>query len=160
MKLVAVLVLAGACASNPPHPEHSMSKTDPKLQLEAFMQAVFNRGDVAAADTFVDAAFVDHAPWPGHPGTLAGFKAGLTEIRTAFPDLKVELARVVLEGDLLVGHLTISGTQLGPYMGAPASGKTFRIEAVDILRLHDGKAVEHWGVMDVAGMSAQLGLTP
>lgn len=137
-----------------------MSKTDPKLQLEAFMQAVFNRGDVAAADTFVDAAFVDHAPWPGHPGTLAGFKAGLTEVRTAFPDLKVEVARMVLEDDVLVGHLTISGTQLGPYMGAPASGKTFRIEAVDIIRLRDGKMVEHWGVMDVAGMSAQLGLTP
>lgn len=160
MKLFAVLVLAGACASNPPQPEHSMSKTDPKLQFEAFMQAVFNRGDVAAADTFVDAAFVDHAPWPGHPGTLAGFKAGLTEVRTAFPDLKVELARMVLEGDVLVGHLTISGTQLGPYMGAPASGKTFRIEAVDIMRLRDGKMVEHWGVMDAAGMSAQLGLTP
>ena len=137
-----------------------MSKTDPKSQHEAFMQTVFNRGDVAAADTFVDAAFVDHAPWPGHPGTLAGFKAGLTEIRTAFPDLKVELARTVLEGDLLVGHLTISGTQLGPYMGAPASGKTFRIEAVDIIRLRDGKMVEHWGVMDAAAMSAQLGLAP
>lgn len=46
-------------------------------------------------------------------------------------------------------------------MRTPASGKTFRIEAVDIIRLRDDKMVEHWGVMDVAGgMSAQLGLTP
>lgn len=137
-----------------------MSNTNHKQYLDAFMQEVMNRGNVAAADTYVDAAFVDHAPWPGQPGTLAGFKAGLAEFRTAFPDLKVDLERAVVEGDLVVGHLTFSGTQLGPFMGAPASGKTFRIEAVDIIKLRDGKMVEHWGVMDAAGLVTQLGLTP
>lgn len=138
-----------------------MSNTsNSKQRLEAFMQDVFNRGDVAAADTYVDPAFIDHAPWPGHAGTLAGFKAGLVEFRAAFPDLKVDLTRAVVEGDLVVGHLTMSGTQLGAFMGAPASGKTFRIEAIDIIKMRDGKAVEHWGVMDAAGLAAQLGLAP
>jgi steroid delta-isomerase-like uncharacterized protein len=129
-----------------------------KQRLDGFVNDVFIRGDVAAADAYLDPTFVDHAPWPGHPGTLGGFKAGLTELRAAFPDLKVDLARTVVEGDLVVGHLTLSGTQLGAFMGAPASGKTFRVEAVDIIKMRDGMAVEHWGVMDMASMAEQLGL--
>lgn len=54
--------------------------------------------------------------------------------------------------------MTISGSQLGEFMGAPATGKTFSIEAIDIVRMTDGRIAEHWGVMDAAGMAGQLGL--
>lgn len=161
MKLLVLLGLASACASNATHTESpTMSNSNAKERLDSFINAVFNGNDASAADAYVDPAFVDHAPWPGQPGNLAGFKAGLAEFRTAFPDLKVDLERAVVEGDVVVGHITFSGTQLGPFMGAPATGKTFRVEAIDIIKLRDGKMVEHWGVMDVAGMAAQLGLAP
>ena len=44
--------------------------------IEAFFQTVFNRGESNAADRYIGSTFVDHSPWPGHPPTLAGFKAG------------------------------------------------------------------------------------
>ena len=43
-------------------------------------------------------------------------------------------------------------------MGVPATGKTVAIDVMDILRLEDGKLVEHWNVVDVAGMMRQLGV--
>ena len=52
----------------------------------------------------------------------------------------------------------MSGSQLDPFMGKPATGKTFNIEAVDIVRMSKGRIVEHWGVIDTAAMAAQLGL--
>lgn len=162
MQRIALLTFAttvAACAAGNPQPEKPMT-TDSKQRINAFVQDVFNAGDVGAADRYIDAAFVDHAPWPGHPGTLAGFKSGLVEFRAAFPDLRVDVERVIVEGDTVVGHLTMSGTQLGAFMGAPPSGKTFRIEAVDIVTMRGGKMVEHWGVFDAAGLAQQLGLAP
>ena len=127
--------------------------------IEAFFQAVFNRGDTDAADRYIESTFLDYAPWPGHPATLAGFKAGLAELRNSFPDLRVTVERTVAQDDLVVGHLRMSGTQLGAFRGAAASGKTFGIEAIDIMRIQAGRIVEHWGVIDEAGIARQLGIS-
>lgn len=127
--------------------------------IEAFFQTVFNRGESNAADRYIGSTFVDHAPWPGHPPTLAGFKAGLAEMRASFSDLRVTVERTVAQDDLVVRHLKISGTQLGEFMGASASGKTLGIAAIDIMRMQGGRIVEHWGVMDEAGIARQLGIS-
>ncbi len=131
-----------------------------QTHLEGFVEEVFNQGKIEATDRYIDAAVVDHAPWPGHPATRAGFKSGLAEMRAGFPDLLVDVERVVTQGDLVVGHYKMSGTHLGEFMGAPASGKTFNIEAIDIVRMKAGRIVEHWGVIDEAAMARQLGLAP
>jgi predicted ester cyclase len=55
---------------------------------------------------------------------------------------------------------TATGTQKGDFNGAPASGKSFSIEVIDILRLANGKVIEHWGISDDAAMMRQLGITP
>jgi len=124
-----------------------------------FFEDVFNRGDIEAADRYLDASLIDHAPWPDQPPTVAGFKAGLSALRSSFPDLHIEVERSVAEGDLVVGHCTMSGTHLGEFMGAAPSGKTFSIESIDIVRMRDGRIAEHWGLIDDAGMARQLGLS-
>ena len=123
-----------------------------------FFDVVVNRGDIGAADKFFQSSLIDHAPWPGQTADVAGFKAGLAEMRKSFPDLRVTVERTVAQGDLLVAHLKMSGSQLGKFMGAPASGKTFSIEAIDIVRMTDGRIAEHWGLMDAAAMAGQLGM--
>jgi steroid delta-isomerase-like uncharacterized protein len=89
--------------------------------------------------------FHDHAPWPGHSHDRAGFRDGLSEMRGAFPDLRIAVRQTIADGDRLAVHFSISGTHLGPFMGTPASGKTFEVEAIDIVRLRDGCIAEHWG---------------
>ncbi|MCB1909702.1 MAG: ester cyclase [Rhodocyclaceae bacterium] len=127
--------------------------------LSDFIEVVFNRGDTEAADGYFEPSLVDHAPWPDQPATVAGFKAGLAELRSSFPDLRMVLERTVVEGDLVVGHCTMSGTHLGEFMGAAPSGRTFSVEAIDIVRMRDGRIAEHWGVVDEAGIARQLGLS-
>ncbi len=39
-------------------------------------------------------------------------------MRTSFPDLPVAIERTVAQVDLLVAHMRISGSHLGPFMGA------------------------------------------
>ncbi len=110
--------------------------------IAAFFQAVFNRGDADAADGYIESTFLDHAPWPGHPATLSGFKSGLAKLRSSFPDLRVTVECTVAQDDLVVDHLKMSGTHLGSFMGAAASGRTFGIEAIDIMRIRGGRIAE------------------
>jgi steroid delta-isomerase-like uncharacterized protein len=121
-------------------------------------EAAFNGRDQGQVADLFTPDFVDHAPWPGHSADAAGFAAGLDEMVAAFPDLRVDVQRTVAQGDMLTTHFTVSGSQLGAFMGAPASGRTFNVEAIDILRLRDGRVAEHWGVMDTGAMADQLGL--
>ena len=81
-------------------------------------------------------------------------------MRTSFPDLSVAVERVIAQDDLVVGHYKMSGTHLGDFMGAPASGKTFNVEAIDIVRMKDGRMVEHWGVLDAAMRRASARIQP
>ena len=54
----------------------------------------------------------------------------------------------------------MTAPQKGDFNGTPASGKTFSVDVYDLIRLSNGKAVEHWVPSDDAGMMAQLGATP
>ena len=125
-----------------------------------FYQTVFQTGDTEAIDVLVADDFVDHAPWPGHPATRQGFQSGMTEMRSAFPDLKIEPLKMIEEDDKVAVLVRISGTQHGEFMEHAPTGSTFDIEGVDILRIREGKLIEHWGVMDAEQMLAQLRLAP
>jgi predicted ester cyclase len=61
------------------------------------------------------------------------------------PDLTPKSVEPMLaDGDLEAGRVILSGTHQGELMGVPASGKTVEFESIDIIRLEDGKVVEHW----------------
>ncbi|MCC7540197.1 MAG: ester cyclase [Deltaproteobacteria bacterium] len=132
--------------------------SDRKVLVREFVDAVMSEGDVAATDRYLDASFVDHQPFPGHPGTRDGFKAGLAEMRAAFPDLRVNVEDVIEEGDKIALRVVMTGTQTGGFMGAPPSGRTIRVEGIDVVRVCAGKMVEHWGLMDTPTMLEQLGI--
>jgi predicted ester cyclase len=92
------------------------------------------------------------------PPTAQGQKAFVTMFRAAFPDLHYTIDDTVAEGDRLVQRTTAHGTMKGDFMGMPASGKEATWSEIHIVRFDaDGKAVEHWGVVDQLGMLAQLG---
>jgi predicted ester cyclase len=45
-------------------------------------------------------------------------------------------------------------------MGIPATGKRVTVRVMDFIRIRDGKVAEHWNIVDVAGLLAQLGAMP
>ena len=75
----------------------------------------------------------------------------------AFPDFAAEIKFMVAEGDLVATLKTFSGTHEGPFIGIPPTGRHATFDAFDLLRIRDGQIVEHWVVLDVAGVMRQLG---
>ena len=54
----------------------------------------------------------------------------------------------------------MSGTHQGTFVGIEPTGRRFAQRQVHILRMQDGKAVEHWAVRDDLGFMQQLGAAP
>ena len=77
-------------------------------------------------------------------------------LRPAFPDLKVVIHELVAEGDKVTTRKSFHATHKGEFFGVPASNKNVSMEVIDIIRLRDGKYVEHWGILDMQGLMGQI----
>jgi predicted ester cyclase len=80
--------------------------------------------------------------------------------RTAFPDGKMTVDDIIVEGDLVGIRNTWHGTQTESFYGIPPSGKTVHVTSVGLDRVKDGQVVEGWGELDMVGMMQQLGAMP
>lgn len=120
---------------------------------------IMSAGDLAELDALIADDVAEHAPMPpGLPQGREGVKALLAEYRTAFPDLRMTIEKYLEQGDIGCAVVRLTGTNTGPLMGKSATGKAIDIGAVDVVRVVDGRVVEHWGATDDLGMLTQLGL--
>ena len=138
-----------------------MSVEDNKALARRMYGEVINEGNLDLVDELVSEDFVEHEVLPGLPtmGPEAP-KAFFRLFRAAFPDLQMTPDEIIAEGDKVVARATVSGTHKGEFMGMPPTNKSFKIEAIDIVEIHDGKFTAHWGQMDQRAMMEQLGLAP
>jgi steroid delta-isomerase-like uncharacterized protein len=109
-------------------------------------------GEELLADDFVDSA---HGTGP-HDSKTRALDWWDSTFR-AFPDFSAEIRHIVAEGDLVATYKTFRGTHQGEFMGMPGTGRRASFDAFDLLRLRAGKVVDHWVVLDVAGLLRQLG---
>ncbi len=125
---------------------------------QAFGEAV-NTGNLDAFDDLVAADSLDHDPAPGQGPGPDGYKNFFAEMRTAFPDLHVEVETLVADDDQVAFAYTLSGTHTGPLQGHAATGKKINVRGMQISKFSNGKMIERWGATDEATMLSQLGLT-
>lgn len=136
-----------------------MSNEENKDIANRAVEAI-NSGDLSQLESLVAADGADHAVPPGMPPTRESAIQFLTMFRAAFPDLHYTLEDVIAEGDRVVQRATASGTMKGEFLGMPATGKSATWSEIHIVRVQDGKIVEHWASVDQLGMLQQLGLAP
>jgi steroid delta-isomerase-like uncharacterized protein len=133
-----------------------------KELVTRMIEEIFNRGNVDKADEFLASDFVEREVLPpGLPPGREGVKQLAIMMRSAFPDLKGTIEDAVAEGDKVVVRWTCAGTHSGSeFMGVPPTGKKVSVEVIDVIRIADGKFVEHWGLMDNTALMQQLGVMP
>ena len=104
----------------------------------------FATGGVDLLDELVAPDFVDHDPVPGQAPGLPGLKQAVGLFRAAFPDGQLTVEELIGEGDRVVARVTLRGTQVGEFFGAPPSGQPVTAEGLETYRIADGKVVEAW----------------
>jgi NADH dehydrogenase len=129
----------------------------PERVARRFVEA-FAAGDTAVLEEIVREDLVDHNALPGQQPGRRGLLDAVAAYRTAFPDLAITVEQVVAQGDAVVQYGAISGTNTGPVMGQPATGRRATFPYMDLYRIADGRIVETWHLEDIAGMLQQLGL--
>jgi predicted ester cyclase len=137
-----------------------MAGEEAKAIYRRFVEEVVNNGHFEVVDELYSPEYVDHAAPPGAPGGLAGVKAVMGMFRTAFPDVHFTIQLMVAEGDVVATFVSGEGTQNGPFMGLPPSGKHAKWNSTGFFRVANGKIVEHWGVPDLLGILNQIGAGP
>ncbi|MGN6328777.1 MAG: ester cyclase [Rhodanobacter sp.] len=134
-----------------------MSSDDSKAVVRRFNEEVIANGNRASFDALVSPDFVNRSAPPGAPnGPESLWHTFANVLRPALGDLQVTIHDQMAEGDKVTTRKTVTGVHVGALMGVEATGQTIAIDVIDIVRLADGRYVEHWGMNTLAAALAQL----
>lgn len=118
----------------------------------------FNNDQYDKLGDYIDAGFIDHSPFPNQKPGLSGLIESFKMMRTAYPDYKMTVKDVIIDGNKAAVLFNFKGTNTGEMMGMKATNKVVDVEGLDLLYLSNGKATEHWGYIDTDKMMNQLGM--
>ncbi len=132
-----------------------------KAVIRRFVEEVQNQKSEDAYWELNDPGFVNLSPLPpGVPADREGGFAYLFGFLNAFPDCRFTIDDMIAEGDQVVTKKTFTGTHEAEFAGLPPTGNKVTLQFVDIMRVRDGKIVEHWNCIDQLSFMQQLGVIP
>jgi predicted SnoaL-like aldol condensation-catalyzing enzyme len=115
-------------------------------------------GDVSRLDSIIDKDIVDH----GDMGDIKGIdtlKKIFSNMHNQVKNLKMESIAEATSGDYHFAYVRMTGTTNDASMGIPA-GTQMDITGIDLVRIKDGKAVEHWGFTQGRDMMKMMSMDP
>lgn len=137
-----------------------MSNINIKAIMQEGVEQIFNQKNLDYIDEFYAKDVIDHTAPPGLPAGIEGYHIKLGMFTNAFPDLHLSYDFMIVDGDMVGGRFTLTGTHQGEFAGIPATGKQVSITGHDFVKIVDGKVTEHWAEMDTLTMMQQLGVIP
>ena len=129
---------------------------DPRQTVVFRWLAAGDSGDLDAFDDLLHPNAVVHAPLGLSTDSRDAEKAVWKEALAAMPDLRHDVQEVVVDGDLEMARVLVSGTMAASFAGVEGSGRSFRIDQAVITHLRDGKVIEAWEIADIAALRAQV----
>ena len=133
-----------------------MTSTENKTVARRVLEEVFPANDLEALRDVVSDEFVNHEAPEGTPPGLGSITMFMHLLNQAFSEQRWEIHDVLAEEDKVVIRCTHSGVHTGDYFGLPATGRRFAYKQMHIIRVVDGKGVEHWAVRDDTSLMQQL----
>src|SRR5258707_397228 len=94
---------------------------------------LFNSGDLSGIDKYIEASYVEHTPGPIQKTGLDALKEWMGIFRKAFPDMKFTISDIIISDNKAAVLSTMSGTNTGEFMGAPATNKKVSVMGIDWL---------------------------
>jgi predicted SnoaL-like aldol condensation-catalyzing enzyme len=124
-----------------------MSTEQNKAVVRRFVDEILSTFDITHVDELVAPDYTNHMV----PGGREGFKQFRTMLRSAIPDLKMDIHidRLVAEGDYVMMRAT---------MHIAKDGKEATGSGLGEYRLANGKIVEDWPISGAAELLQQVGV--
>ena len=128
-----------------------------KALFRRFIQEVINDKNTDKDGHTYRRNLVGPQPTARRGSRVEGMKQMMGMFFAAFPDLNVTIDQLIAEGDIVVGRMTNTGTHQGDLMGIAPTGKRVTFSEIHMVRIENGKAVEHWGNIDDPWYDAATG---
>jgi steroid delta-isomerase-like uncharacterized protein len=91
------------------------------------------------------------------PMDPAAVSAQFAPLLSAFPDWHWEIRNLVVDGDHIAVHFTVTGTHRAAFQGIEATGRRVTTSEFTFYRLEDGKFAEVWDLADMDAVMRQIG---
>jgi predicted ester cyclase len=82
--------------------------------------------------------------------------AGVAQRLKSVPDLRWEIKDVLVSANQVTVRGEATGTPAGEFMGAPRTGKSFKVMSIDVHTIEGGKMVRSYHIEDWIGAVRQL----
>jgi predicted ester cyclase len=125
--------------------------------MHRWFEEVWNQGRSEVIDELMGSEIKAYGLGPGGgPIGAAEFKGFHRQFRAAFPDIRVHVEDVVVEGNKAVARCSVTGTHLGDTLDMAPTGRKVQFTGMTFVVIREGKIVEGWNNFDFAGMFEQL----
>lgn len=104
---------------------------------------------------FYDDSLVIHGFPPNLPTNEEGFKQFIYLLRKAFPDIRIILEDIIIEGNRVVCRYYLTGTN-GAFENLQSTGKKFKVNGMTEFSFSNAKIVERWNLVDMVSLKEQL----
>ena len=104
--------------------------------------AAGDAGDLERFDELLHSDAVVHAPAGLSTENVEDEKSVWRDALRAMPDLRHEVQEVVVDGDVEMARIVVTGTLSEDFAGIAGSGRAFRIDQAVIAHLRDGRIAE------------------
>lgn len=138
-----------------------MSAEQNAATTRRWVEEAWNGGDFSSVEGLYDPDYVSHSLLPGIPPNVEGLQQFISTFRQAMPDFHIELEDVFGDADKVAWRMVARGTQTGPFMGIPPTGREVVVPGMVILHFNQqGQIKEDWANWDQLAMLTQLGVIP
>ena len=121
-------------------------------------QEIYNSNQLDPLTEVVSEDLLTPKIMPGFGDGVEGGKKIHNTTLIGMPDWRTEIEDLIAEGDKVVARIRMTGTHTGDFYGIPATGKRVEFTGIYIVRIANGKIVEHWGEEDAYSLMLQLGM--
>ena len=135
---------------------------DGQTILHRWFEEVWTQRRESTIDELMADNYVSHG-LPGPDGREVqgrdAFKPFFRHYCQAFPDLRIDVEDVLVDGDRVAVRCSVTGTHTGPGVAAGPTNKPATFTGMSIVRIENGKIAEAWNTFDFLSMYKQLGMT-
>ena len=139
--------------------ELATSRSEYNKQLvRRYQEECMHRQNWDNAAEYLAEDLVIHIPEGVVPAGRDNALTWFRECASWFTSLGIEIKFAVADDDTVFQLQELHFEHTGDFMGIPPTGKRFSIAGLAAFKIRDGRIAEHWGLYDMDGIPAKLGV--
>ena len=156
MRRMLALAALTAVTVFSPAPVVAQAPANHEAAVRSMFDDVWSAGSFAPLGTLLAPDFKFNFRGRVMPMDAPRFQGMVSQWRTAFPDLRMQVEDVVISGDRAAARIIFTGTHQAKMFGLEPTGRQVSVTMMAFLRFADGRIAEMWEDYDEHGLRQQL----